>query len=81
MNSIVGFRLCTLSDDDLLEKVDRLTDEMFQGQKVPTRHIPAQPNNDYDLLVGELIKRFMDMKKQGTITITEWVPVTETKEP
>ena len=73
--------MCTLSDDDLLEKVDRLTDEMFQGQKVPIRHIPAQPNNDYDLLVGELIKRFMDLKVNGTITIREWNPLTDTTKP
>ena len=60
MNAIVNFRLCTLSDAELLEKVDRLTDEMYENQKVPTRHIPARPDQDYDLLVGELIKRFYE---------------------
>lgn len=58
MNALVDFRLCTLSDQELLEKVDKLTDQMFQEQKLPSKHIPARPNDDYDLLVGELIKRF-----------------------
>lgn len=58
MNAIASFRLCTLSDDELLEKIDEQTDSMFKNQKVPNRHIPAQPNEDYDLLVGELLLRF-----------------------
>lgn len=62
MNGIVDFRLCTLSDDELLAKIDKLTDEMFREQKVPIRHIPARPNGDYDLLIGELIRRFQDLK-------------------
>ena len=57
MNSLVSFRLCKLSTPELLEKVDKLTDEMYQKQEVPTRHIPARPDSDYDLLVGELILR------------------------
>lgn len=65
MNAIVSFRLCTLTDDELLRKLDEATDRMFEEQKVPLRHIPAQPNNDYDLLVGELIKRFMDLKTKN----------------
>lgn len=60
MNSMTSFRLCKLSDQELLEKVDRMTDEIFQKQEVPSRHIPAKPDNDYDLLVGELILRFKD---------------------
>ena len=58
MNTMVTFSLCTLSDEELVKKVDKLTDEMFQKQEVPTRNIPAEPNNDYDLLVGELLIRF-----------------------
>lgn len=57
MNQLVSFRLCTLSNDELMRKVDEMTDAMFQTQRVPDRHIPARPNGDYDLLVGELIKR------------------------
>lgn len=63
MNTIATFRECTLSDNDLLEKVDELTDTIFKTQSVPTRHIPARPNEDYDLLVGELILRFKDRLK------------------
>jgi len=60
MNSIASFRLNTLTDEELLEKIDSLTDEMFQNQKVPLRHIPARPNEDYDLLIGELLIRFKE---------------------
>ena len=60
MNGIVSFRLCKLSDEELLEKVDKMTDEMFQNREIPERHIPAKPDSDYDLLVGELIVRFKD---------------------
>lgn len=63
MNALVNFNLYKLSDLELLEKVDSLTDIMFKEQKVPTRHIPARPNEDYDLLVGELIKRFYNKIK------------------
>lgn len=64
MNNIVGFGLCTLSDEELLKKVDELTDDLFNDKlsykqkKVLTRHIPARPNEDYDLLIGELLLRF-----------------------
>lgn len=60
MNSIAAFRNCTLSNIELLAKVDVFTDEMFKKQEVPTRHIPARPNDDYDLLIGELIQRFQE---------------------
>jgi hypothetical protein len=60
MNGLVSFRLCKLSTPELLEKVDKLTDKMYQEQKVPTRHIPARPDSDYDLLVGELVKRMQE---------------------
>jgi hypothetical protein len=65
MNTISGFRKCKLSNNDLLQKVDTLTDEMFKTLAVPTRHIPARPDSDYDLLIGELIQRFAD----------KWIPV------
>lgn len=63
MNAITSFRLCKLSSHELVEKLDKLTDEMFESQKVPTRHIPARPDADYDLLVGELILRFQELEE------------------
>lgn len=63
MNAIVSFRKCTLSDDELLEKVDQVTDILFdykhkhERERVLSRHVPARPNSDYDLIVGELIVR------------------------
>lgn len=61
MNAITSFRMCTLSNEELLKKVDEMTDKMFETQEMPTRHIPARPNYDYDLLIGEILLRFKDM--------------------
>jgi hypothetical protein len=63
MNAIVSFRKCTLSDEELLKKVDELTDNIYKDGKIPTRHIPARPDGDFDLLVGELIVRFNERFK------------------
>ena len=68
MNNIASFRLCTLSNQELIEAVDKATDELYNSEKQAlrriTRHIPARPNEDYDLIVGELIYRFAEMNKQ-----------------
>jgi hypothetical protein len=64
MNGITSFRLCTLSDQDLANKIDKLTDDMFRTQVVPSRCVPARPNEDYDLLVGELITRFLTQSEK-----------------
>lgn len=65
MNAIASFRLCKLSTEDLIAKIDSQTDNMFTDHKVPTRHIPARPDQDYDLLVGELILRVRDKLNLG----------------
>jgi hypothetical protein len=67
MNGIVSFRLCKLSDKELIERIDKMTDEMFQKREIPERHIPARPDSDYDLLVGELIVRFSEKIKQENL--------------
>ena len=70
MNAIVSFRQCTLTNEELREKVDEMTDELFdykhksKRDRILTRHIPAQPNDDYDLLIGELLVRFLEMEKE-----------------
>jgi hypothetical protein len=63
MNHLVDLVDCKLSDEELIEKIDTLTDEMFEQNKVPIRHVPARPEKDYDLLVGHLIRRFQKLKK------------------
>ena len=63
MNQICSFRLCTLSTPELLEKVDTLTDEIYKTGKIPSRHVPARPDSDYDLLIGELILRAKGMNE------------------
>ncbi len=63
MNSISGFRKCKLTNKELLEKVDLMTDEIYKSGKIPPMHIPARPDGDFDLLVGELLIRFNEMIK------------------
>ncbi len=58
MNGLVSFRLCNLTNEELIKKVDKQLDNIFIEGKIPSRHIPARPNDDFDLLVGELIMRF-----------------------
>jgi hypothetical protein len=65
MNEIVGFGLCTLSNEVLIKEVDRQCDEMFINQKVPIRHIPARPNEDFDLLLGEVLIRLKELVEKG----------------
>jgi hypothetical protein len=60
MNAIVNFRKCTLSTEDLLRAIDNATDKMYQTGRIPDRQIPARPNEDYDLLIGELILRMQE---------------------
>lgn len=71
MNAIVKFRLCTLTTDELLKKVDRLTDEMYKTGRIPERQIPARPNEDYDLLIGELIIRLDLLQKK----VDQWIEI------
>jgi len=63
MNSLVKFRLCTLTDEELLKAVDAKTDELSKAGTF-TLPVPARPNEDYDLLVGELVFRFNEHLKR-----------------
>jgi hypothetical protein len=63
MNTIATFRLCTLTDDELVKRIDEKTDEMYKTGKIHYMSIPARPDEDYDLLIGELINRFDELKK------------------
>ena len=58
MNDIAKFRLCKLNDKELIERIDKIVDEIYQNGEIPTRHIPARPDHDFDLLIGELILRY-----------------------
>lgn len=60
MNAFVQFRLCKLSTLELLEKIDKQIDQLYQDNKIPLRHIPARPDEDFDLLVGECLVRFKE---------------------
>jgi hypothetical protein len=60
---LVQFRKCSLTDKELAEKVAEGLNKMYtEPVSVPSRHIPAQPNNDFDLIVAELIVRFLEAK-------------------
>ncbi len=77
MNGLVSFGLCTLTDEELIEKVDSLTDEMYEKGKLHSRHIPARPNADYDLLVGELLIRFKNTLSNETKELDEMIQVSK----
>jgi len=66
MNSIVSFRLCTLSDIELIKKVDKHVDNIYTTGKIPSRNIPARPEEDFDLLVGELLLRYKKIIEKPT---------------
>ena len=73
---IAQFRLTTLSDKDLAESVAQKLCEMYtEPVSVPTRNIPARPDEDFDILVAELIMRFMErnetFKEIRTLDICE----------
>ena len=70
MNTIAGFRKCTLTDDELIRIIDSITDKMYKKPfSVPYRSIPAKPNEDYDLLIGELLIRFDELKSAAKAVI------------
>lgn len=60
MNSIVSFRKCTLSNEELIKKADTLCDQIYKEGKIPTRHIPTRPNSDFDLIIRECLVRFKE---------------------
>lgn len=58
---VVRFRKCSLTDNELAEAVAEGLCKMYsEPVSVPSRHIPARPDEDFDLLVGELVLRFME---------------------
>ena len=60
---LIQFRLCKLEDKELMQRIADSLNTMYETSKIPSRHIPAQPDNDFDLLVGELIVRFSEVKQ------------------
>lgn len=73
MNQITSFRLCKLSNEELLSEIDKQTDQMYINGKIPDRQIPARPDKDYDLLVGELLLRFKALDTTIASSIEEAV--------
>ena len=58
---LIQFRKCTLTDKPLAESVAAGLTKMYQEPvSVPSRNIPARPDEDFDLLVGELVVRFLE---------------------
>lgn len=57
---VVQFRECTLTDKELAEAVAEALNKMYDTGRIPSRQIPARPNEDFDLLVGELVVRFIE---------------------
>jgi len=64
---LVNFRLCELSNEQLMEAVSEALNKMYETGKIPSRHIPARPDEDFDLLVGELLVRFSELQPKEQI--------------
>jgi hypothetical protein len=64
LNSISGFRKCTLTNKELISKVDIHVDNIYQLGEIPSRCIPARVDEDFDLLAGELLLRFQEADKE-----------------
>ena len=60
---LIQFRLCKLENKELCERVAKALNKMHTTGDLPSRHIPAQPDKDFDLLVAELIVRFSQQAK------------------
>lgn len=63
MNTIASFRLCKLSNKELAKRVDAHCDNMYEYGRIPLRNVPARPDEDFDLLIGELLCRFSELTK------------------
>lgn len=58
---LIQFRKCTLTDKALAEAVAAGLMKMYKEPvSVPSRNIPARPDEDFDLLVGEIVVRFLE---------------------
>lgn len=57
---MVQFRKCTLTDKELAVLVAEGLNKMYDTGKIPSFQIPARPNEDFGLLVGELVVRFIE---------------------
>lgn len=72
MNKLCSFRLCKLTDSQLILSVDKSIDKIYEDGKIPGRHLPARPDEDFDLLIGELLIRFDILsKKQSNYLFTK----------
>jgi len=55
---------CTLTDNELSQRVQKDLSKLCKtGGKSFVMHVPARVNEDFDLLVGELIRRFNERIK------------------
>ena len=66
MNNLIGYNNCTLTDKELIELVDNHVDNMYKTGRIPRRHLPAKPNSDFDLVLGELLQRFNNLSSSDT---------------
>lgn len=69
---LVSFRLCTLTDDELAQKCAAMLEQLYKDPlRTISRQIPARPNDDFDLLFGEMIRRFYFKDEKQDIQETE----------
>jgi len=57
--ALCNFGLCDLSDHELAARVSAGMEQVYESGKVPARRVPADPNSELDLLIGEMTRRFL----------------------
>lgn len=73
---------CTLTNEEPIEKVKEWNISLAKsGGKAWTLQIPANVNEDPDLLIGELITRFKALLKPGAQSAGTWVKASERLPP
>ena len=75
----MGKEECTLTNYELVEKVNTGISKLCQtGGKSFTMNVPARLNEDLDLLVSEMSRRFRDMcASQEATTSTSALPISD----
>ena len=62
---LIQFRKCTLTDKQLAEAAAAWLERIYTPPiQVPVRNVPARPDEDFDLVIGELIYRFSQLIEQ-----------------
>lgn len=61
-----------ISDDEIIDSLEKQLRKMCVSRKLPIMSIPAKPNEDFDLLLAELLIRFMK-KDEEVVDLSKYI--------